>query len=726
MQRPLLVACGVLTLCSACGVAARAADLPPAPLQPAWSWNGFYLGGHAGYAWVHDPAQIPLFTGLSTPSVGDIESQGALAGFQAGANWQSGRWLAGLELDMSTTAARGSSSASGTGPFGGGTGFMSRSLDDRVEMLGSSRVRLGYLPRPDLLLYATGGLAWTLIEQSAELSAVQAPNSESARQTVSDWRFGWVAGAGAEMRLANTDWLARLEYLHYDFGDALVGRSISVNGGVVTTSSAFVGPLTLDVVRAGLSYRFGAPPAAASARSGPYAWAPPAAPSTLPWSWTGLYVGAHAGYGWWRDPGNELTGGGVIGDITGQGGLGGFQAGANWQRGALVGGLEIDLSATNIRGQNGSTAPVAGGGSETDTSGEHVRLLGSARARLGYLVWPSTLLYATGGLAWNQINGLSGFSLSTVPGSFDANTSSSPAWLFGWVAGLGAEQRIGSTNWIARLEYLHYDFGEHGSAFNSATTGGVTTVTPLLTSSHMTADVVRAGASYRLGSDGGAAPAQFVKAPPAPAGWNGFYLGLHGGGGFGNDPFREAGLVVPVPDVRASGWLAGGQAGANWQTGRWLAGMEIDVSTTGILGSSTATAVIMTVPSSQIMSDKLELLGSARTRLGWLARPNLLVYGSGGVAWTQLMHGDVGETFSGGIASVSATFRESWRWGWAAGLGAEMRIGDGNWLGRVEYLHYDFGKTSDLNVVINGITAVQTEGRLTADIIRAGVSYQLN
>jgi len=28
------------------------------------------------------------------------------------------------------------------------------------------------------------------------------------------------------------------------------------------------------------------------------------------------------------------------------------------------------------------------------------------------------------------------------------------------------------------------------------------------------------------------------------------------------------------PRRQASGWLAGGHAGANWQTGRWLAGLD--------------------------------------------------------------------------------------------------------------------------------------------------------
>ncbi|HWF96178.1 MAG TPA: hypothetical protein VG291_14580 [Xanthobacteraceae bacterium] len=35
--------------------------------------------------------------------------------------------------------------------------------------------------------------------------------------------------------------------------------------------------------------------------------------------------------------------------------LGGFQAGANWQSGAVVGGLEIDLSGTDITGSKSSS-----------------------------------------------------------------------------------------------------------------------------------------------------------------------------------------------------------------------------------------------------------------------------------------------------------------------------------------------------------------------------------
>ncbi len=43
-------------------------------------------------------------------------------------------------------------------------------------------------------------------------------------------------------------------------------------------------------------------------------------------------------------------------------------------------------------------------------------------------------------------------------------STSTPTWRFGWVAGIGGEARVFDSNWLARLEYLHYDFGHSGSS----------------------------------------------------------------------------------------------------------------------------------------------------------------------------------------------------------------------------------------------------------------------
>src|SRR5437879_5441961 len=72
--------------------------------------------------------------------------------------------------------------------------------------------------------------------------------------------------------------------------------------------------------------------------------------------------------------------------------------------------------------------------------------------------------------------------------------------------------------------------------------------------------------------------------PPiiAPASWAGFYLGVHGGYGWGENNFREY-LVDTSPfpffdGVRSRGAVVGGHAGYNWQYGRAVTGLEIDWS----------------------------------------------------------------------------------------------------------------------------------------------------
>jgi len=103
------------------------------------------------------------------------------------------------------------------------------------------------------LLYGTGGLAWTRLEQTMTFAT---PAGTTITSTPS-WRLGWVAGAGGEVRLWNTNWLARLEYLHYDFGSsANVFTGETGPLGSILSSSTTSRHLTADVVRAGLGYKF--------------------------------------------------------------------------------------------------------------------------------------------------------------------------------------------------------------------------------------------------------------------------------------------------------------------------------------------------------------------------------------------------------------------------------------------------------------------------------------
>ena len=78
------------------------------------------------------------------------------------------------------------------------------------------------------------------------------------------------------------------------------------------------------------------------------------------WNWSGFYIGGHGGYGWGQDASTDINDPFFAGKISGftlggfdpKGALGGVHGGANWQSGAIVAGLEGDLSFADIKGSS--------------------------------------------------------------------------------------------------------------------------------------------------------------------------------------------------------------------------------------------------------------------------------------------------------------------------------------------------------------------------------------
>jgi outer membrane immunogenic protein len=229
----------------------------------------------------------------------------------------------------------------------------------------------------------------------------------------------------------------------------------------------------------------GAAGAADLAVKAPYYKAPP--PVILS-DWAGFYIGVNGGYGW----GDTSFDGDFfsylhVGNAKPEGGLVGGHAGYNWQYGAIVTGLEVDFDGADLKGSDSVTyhryyrdeVPYS------VTFGRTVKFdeLATARARLGYIVLPNLLAYGTAGAAWGHSTLT--YSVQTSgghSGSVDASANN-----FGWVAGAGLEYKVWG-NFIARAEYLHYDFEKTSYSF------------PILLSPNAATsiDVARGGLSYKF------------------------------------------------------------------------------------------------------------------------------------------------------------------------------------------------------------------------------------
>ncbi|HYA81354.1 MAG TPA: outer membrane beta-barrel protein, partial [Methylocystis sp.] len=248
---------------------------------------------------------------------------------------------------------------------------------------------------------------------------------------------------------------------------------------------------------------------------------------------------------------------------------------------------------------------------------------------------------------------------------------------------------------------------------------------------------------------------------PRPV-WTGFYAGLNAGVGFGGDnyiypstipigPGFDPGLAFLGPENFGNSnaaFIGGGQVGYNYHFApRALAGFETDIQ--GVVGGSGATsnfsgATSAAFPGNFLLgtlgaSQKLDFIGTARGRLGYLVTPRGLVYATGGLAYGQTTLSTSSEilnaTPAGAVVSVSggSGFVSDLRVGWTAGGGFEWMFTP-NWSAKAEYLYYDLGSYSATTpqITIAAPSAVTSSaancyhGHANGQIVRAGLNYHFN
>lgn len=230
------------------------------------------------------------------------------------------------------------------------------------------------------------------------------------------------------------------------------------------------------IVAAGLLGGIGMANAADMAR--PVYKAPMVAPA---FSWTGMYIGAVAGYGWGdADLSNFAIGTFGTGRTKPDGWLAGGTIGYNYQQGNLVLGTEGEFYWSDLDGSATNTTlgiPLTGTYSNNWT--------GTVSTRLG-VAFDTVLIYGKAGVAWAN-NEYTLRSSALGVGTFSVSETET-----GWLIGSGVEWAF-ARNWSAKIEATYIDFGSRSRDFGFTPAG-----LPISANVDAHVSTVKFGVNYRF------------------------------------------------------------------------------------------------------------------------------------------------------------------------------------------------------------------------------------
>jgi outer membrane immunogenic protein len=236
---------GSIALAAQIAGPATAADLKPspapapvyskAPMAPAFSWTGFYLGGDGGYGFATSKGSLANSAGIF-PTAFSYNVNGPIAGGFVGGNYQMGQFVFGAEADWQWANLTGNSGAV-SGPAGPFT------MATTVKSYGSARGRLGYAV-DHWLFFGTAGWAWGNWSTSYANTGAGPFFTNSASS-----HSGWTVGAGLEYGFTSY-LLGRVEYRYTNLGAASFVD-------IPTNSSELGNKVTINDIRAGLAFKFG-------------------------------------------------------------------------------------------------------------------------------------------------------------------------------------------------------------------------------------------------------------------------------------------------------------------------------------------------------------------------------------------------------------------------------------------------------------------------------------
>ena len=291
MYRSIGTAIFILALSTSAIAADIANIITNTTVEHSQQWSGFYSGisiggavsvadgvrstGYSTSDWAASAEGDPYSMPPSRTGNASVSQSGFIGGGQIGYAWKFNEVaLFGLEADFQgTTIQGGGSFTSVSGAYYNGHTHRQQGLVDTtagIGWLGTARGRLGYLIHPNILLFATGGLAYG--ETWANVYSISLhwhPGTEAIHPPVPvspsyastrGLNAGWVAGAGSEWGFGK-GWSIKVEGLYYDLGSQSVNGQYNFNvnplapGYVANVSAATtVAKYQGIIVRSGLNY----------------------------------------------------------------------------------------------------------------------------------------------------------------------------------------------------------------------------------------------------------------------------------------------------------------------------------------------------------------------------------------------------------------------------------------------------------------------------------------
>lgn len=249
----------------------------PAPVMQEpmrTGWSGFYIGGHLGYGFLSGgDDETTLFDTNLDGSFGDTVRNGAGAdafspgfcngtplannaaagceeddnggfdaGLRVGYDWQSGGFVIGALLEASYVDITDSVTAFSITPA-------AYTFHRDLNFLGAARLRAGFLASDDVLIYATGGVAYGDIER--RFTTTNTANSfTNVSDNADDGAWGYQIGGGVETKVSESMSLG-LEYIFTSLNDDEYAVRVGPGTAAATNPFLLVNAAGTNMARSG-------------------------------------------------------------------------------------------------------------------------------------------------------------------------------------------------------------------------------------------------------------------------------------------------------------------------------------------------------------------------------------------------------------------------------------------------------------------------------------------